>query len=126
VLRVPNAASWLQLHKRHDEGSRSVLAWNNLLGFPYLYGYTPHTLTKAARQYGFEPVQLFASELVTMPFPDPSAAVVREQREVSEMTRDRFVAGAMEPPWFEILFRRADHVQRCDAKPGRTFLKRAV
>jgi SAM-dependent methyltransferase len=32
---------------------RAMLAWNNLLAFPYLYGYSVHTLDRLLRDYGF-------------------------------------------------------------------------
>lgn len=49
VLRVPNASAWFT-------ADRDTLAWNNLLGFPYLYGYTRGSLARVARRHGFEPV----------------------------------------------------------------------
>jgi len=126
VLRVPNAASWLQLRNRQDHLARSVLAWNNLLGFPYLYGYDKRSLARLTRRFGFEPVQAFASELLTMPFPDPAADVILEQKTVSEETAKHLSKGMLEPPWVELAFRRTDEVQRCWPKQSRRFLRRAV
>ncbi len=114
VLRVPNARAWTTAP--HD-----VLAWNNLLGFPYLYGYNRDSLARVARRHGFEPVREFASELLTMPFPDPARDVVDEQRRISEVAR-----GLREGPWIELLFRRVDEISRCVPRPGGAFLPRAA
>jgi len=136
VLRVPNAASWLQMRKRNDEFARGVLAWNNLLGFPYLFGYNETNLTRLTRQFGFEPVTAFASELITMPFPDPAADVIAEQASVSNQTRLQhqreaneapwIEAPRIEAPWIEILFRREEEIRRCWPRPSSRFLPRAV
>ncbi|MDZ4799180.1 MAG: methyltransferase domain-containing protein [Bryobacteraceae bacterium] len=119
VLRVPNASAWLTLRRQPDLAARQILAWNNLLGFPYLHGYGVSTLTRIARRHGFEPVREFPSELVTMPFPDPARDVEREQASVSQRSQDVGVA-----PWTEILFRREDEITRCTANRG-PFLSRA-
>jgi hypothetical protein len=34
----------------------AAMAWNNLLSFPYLYGYSPGTLDSLLAQHGFERV----------------------------------------------------------------------
>jgi len=126
VLRVPNAASWLQLRNRQDGFAQGVLAWNNLLGFPYLYGYDKANLARLARQYGFEPVQAFNSELLTLPFPDPASDVVAEQSAISEATGNHLRHGEIQPPWIEILFRREEEIRRCWPKDNSAFLPRAV
>ena len=126
ALRVPNAASWLSLRGQHDPLARGVLAWNNLLGFPYLYGYNKANLTRLARQFGFEPVRAIDSELLTMPFPDPAEDVTAEQKATSDETGELVRRGDLESPWIEVLFRREDDIRRFWPKITHSFLQRAV
>jgi SAM-dependent methyltransferase len=122
ALRVPNPSVWLGLrNRRSDHTARDILAWNNLLGFPYLYGYTSESLARVARRHGFEPVSEFPSELVTMPFPDPARDVVAEQSRNSEAARN-----LDEGPWIEMLFRREEEIRRCEPEHANTFLPRAT
>jgi SAM-dependent methyltransferase len=114
VLRVPNAAAW-------STADPHTLAWNNLLGFPYLYGYNRDSLARVARRHGFEPVREYGSELLTMPFPDPARDVIDEQRRISERARSM-----ADPPWLEMVFRRENDIRTCSPGVGHTFLPRAA
>ena len=127
VLRVPNGAFYLE-RRSNDDGA---LEWNNLLAFPYLHGYSAETLNRAVRRHGFEPVRGFNSELITMPFPDPSSAVTAEQ--IANSTRvgewssyttaeRRTLTG----PWIEVIYRKRDEVQRCQPKLDLRFMERAA
>lgn len=126
VLRVPNGSFYLE-RRRSDDGS---LEWNNLLAFPYLHGYTTETLNRAVTRHGFEPVRGFNSELITMPFPDPSSAVTQEQignsQRVAEWSsRTTAERGTLTGPWIEVIYRKRDEVQRCEPKLDLRFLERA-
>ncbi|MDF0642424.1 MAG: methyltransferase domain-containing protein [Nitrospira sp.] len=59
VIRIPNAAcfEWAmtlraKLSKRWRRPLDAALAWNNLLTFPYLYGYSPVLLTGLVESFG--------------------------------------------------------------------------
>lgn len=124
VLRVPNAAFYF-------EADADALAWNNLLGFPYLYGHTQDTLTRLVLQHGFEPVRGYNSELVTMPIADLSSAVRAEQIGVSERvsrwsTRSTAERGILTGPWIELIFRKRDEVQRRHPRLSCQFLERGA
>jgi SAM-dependent methyltransferase len=130
VVRVPNA--WFYGAWR----SRRALAYNNLLGFPYLYGHTADTLTRLVSGEGFEPVRGFNSELITMPFADPGERVRKEQRAISDSI-ERWSAvmatraGTLTGPWIEIAFRSLEDAaaRRAGLQPGAIdarFLKRAA
>ena len=63
VIRVPNgecfrwATAQLRSLPRPLTGwLRVILAWNNLLAFPYLYGYSVRTLNRLLSGYGFTPI----------------------------------------------------------------------
>jgi SAM-dependent methyltransferase len=124
VLRVPDADFYLQ-------GDREALAWNNLLGFPYLYGYTDETLNRLVTRYGFEPVDGYNSELVTMPVADPRQDVRRQQTAVSrrvaaQSSRATRRRGALTGPWIELIYRKIDEAGKGRPCPGSRFLKRAA
>jgi SAM-dependent methyltransferase len=133
VLRVPNAVPYQML--RSD---LLVLAYNNLLGFPYLYGYTVENLNRMLVRHGFEYVRGFNSELVTTPFPDTPRRLRREQREVSRRaadwsTRTSAAMSTLTGPWIEVLYRRMSEAdwRRSRGAAGRKridlrFLERAA
>jgi SAM-dependent methyltransferase len=106
VIRIPNAG----FYRKWEGQSANALAWNNLLGFPYLYGYTADLVTELAGQWGFEYVTGFNSELVTMPFPDLSTRVEAEQKAASEAVAARSVSTSartqqLTGPWIEMVYR---------------------
>jgi SAM-dependent methyltransferase len=146
VVRVPNA--WFYRFAadpcRRDE-FETALAYNNLLGFPYLFGYTAETLNRLILRYGFRPVRGFNSELVTMPFADLTGRIRSEQANVSENLADwspavSLDAGTLAGPWIELLYRKLEEEEWsrwAHARPAkvialprrridRRFLKRAA
>jgi len=109
VVRVPNAAFYREQRRRiqSDMPGRSLklLAYNNLLGFPYLHGYTSNSLHRLLRANRFEPVATRASSLLTPPYPDVTRTVRNEWREVQEQSESSAAAGTV-GPWIEIISRR--------------------
>ncbi|HUQ95189.1 MAG TPA: methyltransferase domain-containing protein [Bryobacteraceae bacterium] len=111
VVRTPNFQFYERWRRGIVEGSARALqelAYNNLLGFPYLTGYSPRTLSGLLRSHGFEPVAGFDSALLTVPFPELPRTVGR----AAEAHR-RFAEGrgrqpeGLSGPWIEIACRRA-------------------
>ena len=73
VVRVPNGECfrWAVLRLRSLSWPwagwlRSILAWNNLLAFPYLYGYSVSTLDRLLRGYGFRRVDMHPDTLMPL------------------------------------------------------------
>lgn len=127
VLRVPNATFYCALRGLAD----NWLAWNNLLGFPYLYGYTAQTLDSITSRYGFEPVRGFNSELVTMPFADLTEPVATEQLAVSTevaalSTAATLDSGTLTGSWTEVIYRKQSELTKRSACIDLRFLKRAA
>jgi len=128
VLRVPNARFYVEMRSRDD----AALAWNNLLGFPYLYGYKEEHVNRIANDHGFEFVRGFDSELITMPFPD-----LNEEAREGQCANSRKVGrwsmratnrmGALTGPWIEMAYRKLERPAplREGALDGR-FLARAA
>ncbi len=129
VARVPNALFYEATRDRH------ALAYNNLLGWPYLYGYTPEALARLMGAHGFDYLRGFNSELVTMPFPEITDRIAREQPLVSEhvaawsrtTTQEH---GTLTGPWIEMVFRKVDQPVRIQRLSRRRidlrFLRRAA
>jgi SAM-dependent methyltransferase len=127
VLRVPNATFYRTMRRV----SQRWLAWNNLLGFPYLYGYTARALDRIAARNGFEPVRGFNSELVTMPFPELSASLAAEQIEASKevaavSTAATLYSGALIGPWIDVICRKQSEVTKSRSCADLRFLERAA
>jgi SAM-dependent methyltransferase len=107
VIRVPNARFYEIMRSRNQ----AALAWNNLLGFPYLFGYREFHIHRLAYEYGFEFVRGFDSELITMPFAD-----LRRDTHDRQIANSRNVAdwsikttansGLLTGPWIEVVYRK--------------------
>ena len=109
VVRVPNGAAYARLRRVRAPASalaREVLATNNLLAFPYRYGFTPRSLARLLDRAGYAVVRTVGDTLV--PIADrwtrPWARV--EERVVKRATRLLARAGLLEPPWIEVYARK--------------------
>jgi SAM-dependent methyltransferase len=108
ALRVPNGgfyAAWrASLNRRLAVGraARAVLAQNNLLTFPYRWGFTPHSLARLLDESGFELTATRGDVLV------PTADVwTRPWARLEEMLMKRLIAAPSRlrtgwAPWFEV------------------------
>lgn len=114
VVRTPNFA-YYESHRESaaQQGMRSTaglrLAYHNLLGFPYLTGYTPRSLASLLARYGFETCQAVGAPLIVTPFPDLSRRLKREMASAyqpyhgSPVKSPEYARG----PWIEIACRVA-------------------
>ena len=90
-----------------------VLGYNNLLGFPYLYGYSRSTLTRLIEPSGFTFEGALGAELIKFPLPEIPRWVEKEEQEISSELRrvTDFVvkrgSGDAMGPWLEAWFRAA-------------------
>jgi hypothetical protein len=107
VLRVPNAMFYRM--ERRNVGStfqaESILSYNNLLGFPYLHGFSVSTLSVLLREHGFEPIEKYGSSVLTPPYPDPSQRVRHEWQAVRRESEDPLAADGA---WIEIVSRKRE------------------
>lgn len=119
VLRMPNALFYRVCQgrlKTAPDGDLSLwivraLGYNNLLAFPYLYGYDGESLKGIAGEHGFRAEAILNAELITLPFPRLEPWIVEENRaayalirtwsELEELEREGRAAG----PWMEGIFR---------------------
>ena len=112
AIRVPNGACYAAARPLLDSPLASVargwLAQNNLLGFPYRYGFTPHSAGVLVERLGFRVERVVGDVLV--PIADrwtrPWAAL--EERVVKRVGRIASRVGAGDrahAPWFEVYAR---------------------
>lgn len=103
AIRVPNGAYYRRMRGESNGGfRRAALAHNNLLTFPYRWGFTPRSLSGLLAQAGFRTVRLVGDVLV--PTADewtrPWARV--EERAVKRLIRGLRYPPASRAPWFEV------------------------
>ena len=113
AVRVPNGALYSALQSRLWHGlvgrisAREILAQNNLLTFPYRWGFTPGSLTRLLRECGFEIDDVRGDVLVptadewTRPWARLEEMVVKGVLAVGA------AVGARWAPWFEVYARRS-------------------
>lgn len=120
VVRTPNGLFYSLCRKLLEDpglqgGAKEflleALGYNNLLGFPYLYGHNRATLERLIGPFDFSFEGFLNSELLTLPLPENPAWVAREERAINAETRmlaNSVIAetsGAATGPWIEMWFR---------------------
>jgi SAM-dependent methyltransferase len=120
VVRVPSGAFFRRtlLRARRATPRRAslllrTLAWNNLLGFPYLFGYTPAALDRLAGSEGFRRSHLRRGSLVRLSDRRTRRWARLEERVVKAAgllttlwtCGDRRRAGT-HAPWLDVYYRR--------------------
>jgi SAM-dependent methyltransferase len=112
ALRAPNGACYATLRPMlrgpFAAPARAWLAQNNLLGFPYRHGFTPHSATRLVERLGFEVVHIIGDVLVpiadqwTRPWAALEERVIKRVGSVAARVSrgERPLA-----PWFELYAR---------------------
>jgi len=114
AVRVPNGACYrsaIATLRRQRSAVRgpllAAMAWNNLLAFPYLHGYSIATLNQLLEQFGFSCVALHADTLTRLADSQTKGWAVWEERLLKSAWG---LAGRLRPeiaPWFDAYFRTA-------------------
>jgi SAM-dependent methyltransferase len=121
VLRTPNALFYRVCQQRLKQAPESdlsvwilrALGYNNLLAFPYLYGYDSDSLVELCREHGFRSEAMLNSELIVLPFPQLESWIVEESRAAYALLRTwsdleaHERAGRLIGPWMEFILRSA-------------------
>ena len=121
VLRVPNGAcfAWMaglraclprQLRRPFD----IAMACNNLLTFPYLYGYSAVQLQRLTEPYGFRLMACVPDQVVSTPAGQLAGWALAEERTVKAVCRaiaalwpDQQSRRFRSAPWLDCVFERA-------------------
>ena len=120
TIRTPNGEFYSlceQLLGNESTGSAEkdfllrVMGYNNLLGFPYLYGYNSEALIRLISPHGFRYEGALNSVLLTFPLPDNPEWVEQEEHAINKDVRLRANSvladgsGSLIGPWIEMWFR---------------------
>ncbi|MEO7974092.1 MAG: hypothetical protein ABIU84_10955, partial [Thermoanaerobaculia bacterium] len=95
-----------------------ALAWNNLIGFPYLHGYSVGTLDRLVAPYGFERLAAEPDTLLTLADSDTTRWAALEERLVKTACRiawRRQIPGPAQfaaAPWLDVYYRRGSGSHR--------------
>jgi hypothetical protein len=108
LVRLPDADFYREqqwrLRNLRSQAALKFLGYNNLLGFPYLHGYTAATLDRLLRTHHFDPVATHDSSVVEAPYPQMSTRMRDEWRATRDAGERPNRTGG---PWIEILCRKA-------------------
>jgi SAM-dependent methyltransferase len=121
AVRVPNGDCFRRLATglRHLAGPwnrwlRTMMAWNNLLAFPYLHGYSVRALGRLLARHGFEQIAVCPDTLVRLSDGQTAAWAVWEERALKGLCRLAAGIEARLPdstlstaPWFDAYYRVA-------------------
>lgn len=111
ALRVPNGAFYAALRPAlrgwRRPVARALLAHNNLLGFPYRYGFTRASLTRLLDHAGLEVVRVHGDALVPIADEWTRRWAAVEEWAVKRFVRGVAAADADRAAWIELFARRA-------------------
>jgi SAM-dependent methyltransferase len=104
VVRVPNGAYYAE--RRHDRSAWPLLAQNNLLTFPYRWGFTEQSLERLLETDGFTLVCARGDVLVPIADEWTRPWAAQEEREIKRALRVDARESTDDAPWLEIYARR--------------------
>jgi len=109
AIRVPNGGYYARRRRslftgdaRTRAAARAALAQNNLLTFPYRYGFTPDSLSRLVRDGGFAVRQLRGDVLVPIGDEWTQAWARVEERCIKAVMRFAARRNVDRAPWFEL------------------------
>ncbi len=113
ALRVPNGSCFAKaiatLHRLPAPirpALLGALAWNNLLAFPYLHGFSVGTLDRLLAPFRFERIVADPDILTRLADDQTRAWAAWEERLVKGTWRALARAGLAEPPWLDLYYRK--------------------
>jgi SAM-dependent methyltransferase len=123
VIRVPNGECfrWAVTRVRTlprplSRWLQAMLAWNNLLAFPYLYGYSVPTLDRLLRGYGFTRIAAQSDTLMPLADRHTKAWAVMEERLLKYLCVLAARFEQVQPvnplqvvPWLDVYYQLAPH-----------------
>ena len=100
AVRVPNGGYYARLRRKHAKWP--MLAQNNLLSFPYRWGFTPKSLACLLREVGFTPRCFRADVLVPIADEWTLPWAAREEHAMKRTMRAAARVDRTLAPWFEL------------------------
>ena len=121
AVRVPNGDFYVRARDEMVNGSavgrvaaRAVLAQNNLLTFPYRWGFTPSSIARLAEESGFEIDHLRGDVLVPIADEWTKTWARIEEALVKGVVGAAASRGASAAPWFELYATTAGPAEQRD------------
>jgi hypothetical protein len=115
ALRVPNGEFYASRRAALERGNparraavRATLAQNNLLTFPYRWGFTPSSLSRLLESTGFEPVRVRGDVLVPTADEWTRPWARLEESLIKPLLRGAARITTTWAPWFELYARRRE------------------
>ena len=100
AIRVPNGAFYARMRRRR--AGWPLLAQNNLLSFPYRWGFTPKSLSRLLVDLGFTVRRLRPDVLVPIADEWTRSWAAREERVMKRAMLAAATADRSLAPWFEV------------------------
>jgi SAM-dependent methyltransferase len=100
VVRVPNGEFYANLRRRDE--AWPLLAQNNLLTFPYRWGFTLGSLERLLEGFDLETVRLRGDVLVPIADEWTLPWAAEEERVIKRSLRDTMRGESRRAPWFEV------------------------
>jgi len=118
ALRVPNGDFYVRVREQMVSGARvarpaarAVLAQNNLLTFPYRWGFTPKSISRLVEETGFA-IDHFRGDVLVPISDEWTKSWARVEEAVIKRTMGAVAAlDEVAAPWFELYARRAESVR---------------
>ncbi len=107
ALRVPNGGFYARVRRLNPGLLRPLLAWNNLVSFPYRHGFTARSLGRLLREYGYRVIEQQADTLVSISGPYTRSWARWEERILKAGMR-RLLPFRL-APWLEVYARRQEN-----------------
>ena len=127
VVRVPNGAffrvaeEWIgQLPRLFSGWLLAAMAWNNLLAFPYLHGYSVASLDRLIGRHGMQRVAVYPDTLMYLADGQTKAWAAWEEQAIKfscrllwSLERARTGDSLCSPPWFDAYYRKRSMPAAC-------------
>jgi SAM-dependent methyltransferase len=114
AVRIPNGASFRRLTLAARRRApfapwvRALMAWNNLLAFPYLHGHSAETLDRLLRRHRLERIALHPDTLSALSDGRTKAWAAIEERALKLLARlGSRLSTRIEAPWLDAYYRAA-------------------
>ena len=112
AIRVPNGAFYAAVRRRlggvTGPVARTLLAHNNLLGFPYRHGFTVQSLSLLLEDTGFEVMRVYGDALVPIADEWTRGWAAAEERMIKTAMKALASLDSDGAPWFELYAKAAE------------------
>jgi SAM-dependent methyltransferase len=106
IVRTPHGR-YFRERVANGRAPRRALAWNNLLGFPYLHGYGLESIDRLALEFGLVRTRSVGDTLGTVADRTYSPWARLEERALKAAQRRALARDPLQAPWLDVYLRDA-------------------